>query len=87
MGLLTKLKGIFKKKQAEPVTPTVQPLPEAQPDPVRDRIMVAIAEVTAEIDGTRDLEVKAVTDNLRGKYRAKREGLELARDILAEAIS
>lgn len=83
MGLLSKITGIFKRKQGTPAAapPTVQPIPD-----IPTGVAGAIAEAEAEIVRLRGLEVKSVSDGLRGKYRAAREAEERSLARLRKAI-
>lgn len=84
MKLLATLKGMFKRKP-KPV-PVAEPLPEEEVPPLVLYVTELAAEYTARIEELRVLEVEAVSDSLRGKYRSRREEAEMWRDRLAEAL-
>jgi hypothetical protein len=83
MGLIDAIKKVFTRKKKPVPTPPIILLPENVPeDPLETYKASKAAELTDEIERLRVLEVESVSDSLRGKYRARRESLELFRSCL-----
>lgn len=74
-----------KKAPAEAPAPAPIPVAEPEVDPMEEVLAGLAAEATARIDELHVLEVEAVTDSLRGKYRAAREEAERWRERHAKA--
>ena len=83
MGIIETVKRVFSRKKKPVPTPPIIILQENVPeDPLENYKASKAAELTDEIERLRVLEVESVSDSLRGKYRARRESLELFRSCL-----
>ena len=80
--------SLLGKKQpaAVPPPPVDIPVVAETVDPLEEVLAGLVAEATARIDELHVLEQDAVTDNLRGKYRAAREEAERWRAAHAKAL-
>ena len=85
MGLISKIKGVFKRKKAAPAAPAIVVPPpvvlETKPDPLSEFVEGLRLDYESRVATLRGLEVESVSDSLRSKWRARREEVE---DLLKE---